>query len=402
VIPRIFILCFLGAFLEGADFQIAAIAVPKIALDWGRRPPDFAAVFSMTSLGSALGTVLIGWITDRFGRKSSFVLSLVGLGLFTLAACFTTTIVGMTAWRFLGGICLGGTLVTIVTIVSDNSKPENRIRDTMLIYTGTPFGAMVCSLAGGVILKTFNDWKPIFYLGGGLPLLLAACVVLVLPEPRSFVSARSKLQPGEADSGVFDREYFARTMALWFTELISLSAIFLLTSWLPTILAKATGSLSGASYYTSLIYFGSIIGTIILAALIRKTGPYRLMTGVFAFAAVVSIVLNSAVQHPGTLLLVGLVVLGIGLVGGHITLNTLAAGIYPVRIRGRGIGLAMGAGRCGALIGPGVGAFALVSPVLKDSVFLVLAAMVALSALSIVVLAYYARPMQSPPLAVQP
>jgi AAHS family 3-hydroxyphenylpropionic acid transporter len=383
---RIVILCVLAAFLEGIDSQILAITVPKIAMEWSRPAHEFALAFSMTSLGTAIGTMFIGWISDRFGRKLSLVLSLLGLGVFTLTVSFAATIPVLTFWRFLAGLCLGGTLVCVVTIVGDNSTPENRHRNTMLIYTGIPAGAMACSLMGGVLLG-FGDWRPIFYMYG-------------LPEPRALLAKRED-DDAAPKGGVLDREYYARTIALWFTEVVSLSAIFLLMSWLPTILTKATGSVSDASFYTSLIYFGSIVGVLLMATLVVRIGAYRLMISVFLIATMISVIMNSSIHNPGATLVVGLVALGIGLVGGHIIMYALAAGIYPVHIRGRGVGFAMAAGRCGGLIGPAIGGFALASAALRDSVFLVLAVMIAVAATSIFILSYLARPAVAP-LTTQP
>ena len=397
---RIVVLCVLAAFLEGVDSQILAITVPKIAMRWNRPAHEFALVFSMTSLGTALGTMFIGWISDRFGRKLSFALSLLGLGAFTLTVSFATTISMFTFWRFLAGLCLGGTLVCVVSIVGDNSTSENLHRNTMLIYTGTPAGAMACSLMGGLLLR-FDDWRPIFYIGGALPLVLAIFIIYALPVPRPLLTAREDAVAAAPKGGVLDREYYARTIALWFTEVVTLYAIFLLLSWLPTILTKATGSVSDASFYTSLIYFGSIVGVLLMATLVVRIGAYRLMISVFLIATMIAVIMNSSIHNPGATLVVGLVALGIGLVGGHIIMYGLAAGVYPVQIRGRGVGFAMAAGRCGGLVGPAIGGVALASAALRDSLFLVLAVMIAIAATSVFMLAYLARPTAAP-LTTQP
>ena len=390
----VFAICFLAAIFEGIDSQIMALAVPQMATAWRHSPPAFALVFSFTSLGTAFGAIMGGRLSDRIGGKLTLAGAMLGLGLLTLTISLIDTIPSLIALRFLGGLCLGASLVTVVTITSENSSPKHRMRNTMMVYTAVPLGGMLGALLGGFLFK-FADWRLIFYAGGLFALVIVPAVVGVLPGKLGQGAPRkaTRAVPGRTRGadGLFSKRYWARTVSLCGAVFISLSAIFMMNSWLPTLLAKATGSASEASYLTSLSFAGSVVGVITMASVVNRVGAERLLTTVFLIAGGACFYINVAIQQPGPLVIAALLIVGIGMLGGQITLYGLGASIYPDEMRGRGVGMAMGVGRIGGLLGPAAGGAALASPMYQDQVFSIIGSLVVASAAAVVVLGYTRR-----------
>jgi AAHS family 4-hydroxybenzoate transporter-like MFS transporter len=71
--------------------------------------------------------------------------------------------------------------------------------------------------------------------------------------------------------------------------------------------------------------------------------------------AAVGIAALGSVGTGAILLMVATLVAGIGIVCGQNTANAFAAAYYPTYIRATGVGWALGIGRIGAIIGPGIG-----------------------------------------------
>lgn len=383
--------CFLIALVEGFDSQIMALATPQIAAAWGRPAHAFALVFSATAVGTAFGAPLLGAAADRLGRKWVLVASMLALGALTVLIAAATSIQAVAWLRLLSGFCLGGSLAGVIALAGDISRPEHRVRDTMLIYTGAPFGAMTGSLAGGYLLA-FGDWRLIFYSGGALALLSAVLPMAFVRDTKPTPKPIRRDDPAPAaKSSLMSRRFLPRTVLLCAAEVVSLTAATLLTSWLPTVVARATGSVAQASLFNSLIYVGAIGGAFGMAPFVARIGAARLLAWVFSAAAVIAILAHFGLSAPGAILVLSLLALGFGFYGGQMTLHTLGAGLYPAELRGVGIGLALGVGRIGALLGPVVGGALLASPALRNTLFLVLSGIIAATAVAVMMLAHVTR-----------
>ena len=68
--------------------------------------------------------------------------------------------------------------------------------------------------------------------------------------------------------------------------------------------------------------------------------------------AAVSVVIIALAGPDETVLAVGIIGAGFGVIGGLNFLNALAASKYPTAIRSTGLGWALGIGRVGSIIGP--------------------------------------------------
>lgn len=385
-----FLCCFLMVLIEGFDSQIMALAVPQIAAAWHRIPSEFAVVFSATAVGMGFGAPAVGLAADKIERKWILVFSALLLGLLTTAIVAVSSVMAMSGLRLVAGVCLGGTLVTSLAIAGDLSPAERRARNTMLVYIGAPIGAISGSLLGGYLFR-FGDWRLIFYVAGAMTLTAVLLPLLLLRSGGRRAVARVVPGGQTTSDSLFTRKYRLRTLFLCTAQVAALTAAYLLTSWLPTIVANVTGSLPQASLFNSLIYVGAIAGVVSMAAVVVRVGALRLLTGVYFVSALAALVVHFSMQNPGPKLVVALLGLGMVMLGGQMVLSTLAASLYPLELRARGLGLATGVGRVGALLGPAIGAALLASPHQKGQVFLYLCGIVVVTASTILAMLLVTR-----------
>jgi len=138
---------------------------------------------------------------------------------------------------------------------------------------------------------------------------------------------------------------------MFFTNLL---VIYFCATWLPTVINNTGVSVRLAVIATALFQVGGIVGTLVLAFLIERFGPYRVLAGAYFAAAI----LIAAIGQAGSAIeLIIPAVFGAGfcVIGAQIGANALTATFYPTFIRSTGVGWALGIGRIGSIIGPLLG-----------------------------------------------
>jgi putative MFS transporter len=80
---------------------------------------DIALFASCMFLGMWCGTLLLGYLSDKYGRRNIFTWSLIWYSLCTFIMAFQTTKLGFNIWRFLASIGLGIEMVTVTSYISE-------------------------------------------------------------------------------------------------------------------------------------------------------------------------------------------------------------------------------------------------------------------------------------------
>src|SRR5437899_21766 len=79
----------------------------------------FATFVAAGFAGMFVGTLIFGWVSDRFGRRATFTWSLVFYSAMTLGMALAPSALAIDAWRLLAGIGIGVQIITIDAYVSE-------------------------------------------------------------------------------------------------------------------------------------------------------------------------------------------------------------------------------------------------------------------------------------------
>jgi len=112
---------------------------------------------------------VMGEFSDKYGRKTILLLSLLGLGIDYFIHAFATTI----GWLFLGRIIAGvfGASHTVATAyVADVSTKENKAKNFGIIGAAFGLGFVIGPAIGGFIGESYGLTAP-FFVAGGFSLL---------------------------------------------------------------------------------------------------------------------------------------------------------------------------------------------------------------------------------------
>jgi MFS family permease len=92
----VFLMVLLNA-LDGFDVLSSAFAAPGITADWGIARPALGVVLSAELVGMGFGSVLLGGLADKYGRKYTMVICLVLMAIGMYLASIATAVEPMVA-----------------------------------------------------------------------------------------------------------------------------------------------------------------------------------------------------------------------------------------------------------------------------------------------------------------
>ena len=380
------------ALFDGYDIAAISLAAPHLVREWGVDRSALGPVLAASLVGILFGSMLFGWIGDRYGRKKALIGSLLLFGIFTWVAAHATNLTQMTWLRLVAGLGIGGVIPNMIAI-NIESAPR-RLRGTLgLIATGlVPVGGALPGFVSAMWVPQYG-WPILFYIGGIAPVVIAILALFWMPESIKYMtlheSQRGKLakliqslSPGyvvpEGARFVIEDEkqfpsshpkYLFRdglaviTPLLWLLFALNLMGYFFLLSWTPTLLTAAKLPPATAALSIALLQIGGTVGSLVL---IRWLDRYQFAAITILFLVAVPVVGSLGVIGVGstkTVLLAACFVAGFCVLGIQSGINVAGALVYPTSLRANGSGWELGVGRLGSIIGPLLGALFVSLPV---------------------------------------
>src|SRR5277367_1806943 len=186
--------------LDGFDVLSISFASPGIARDWGIDRAVLGVVLSMELLGMGIGSILLGGVADKLGRRRTLLGCLVVMTLGMAMATRARGVYDLSVWRVFTGLGIGGMLASINAVAAEFSNARRRSLNVSLMAVGYPVGAVVGGSVSALLLAR-ADWRAVFELGGFATALFIPVVFWVVPESVSWLCRR---QPAGALAGVND------------------------------------------------------------------------------------------------------------------------------------------------------------------------------------------------------
>ncbi|WP_052283873.1 MFS transporter [Kluyvera genomosp. 1] len=410
--------------LDGFDIAIMGFIAPTLKQEWGVSNHELGFVISTALIGLALGALFSGPLADWLGRKKIIINSVFFFGFWTIATAFSQNIEQMIFFRFMTGLGLGAAMPNMSTLVSEYAPERQRSFIITVIFCGFTFGAAIGGFAASWLIPQFG-WHSLMALGGVLPLLFAPLLIWKLPESARFLVIKQapvarihailqRFYPGQVSENVsfilpqqpikssamrivLSRDYLFGSLMLWLVYFMGLFLVYILGSWLPTLVKEIGLTVSQAAIMTALYQAGGTVGSLFAGWLMDKINPHRALGIIFAVGGVFTMAIGYAgVNFP---LLCSLAFIsGACLNGANTGMNALSARFYPTQARATGSSWMHGVGRIGAILSAFAGAEMLAMGLDFRSVFLILGIPAALTVLGLAAKSYWAAgPVENKP-----
>ena len=386
----IFMMAYIGAALQSSGFLTR---------------DEFSLTIAAGFLGMFVGTVLFGLASDRFGRRSAFVIMLLIYSTFTLTGAFAQDAWTLIILRALAGLGIGAELVVIDTYVTEMVPSRARGRyvaiSQVVGFTAIPVAALLSKLLVPTdwLLEGWR-WVMIFGAGGAV---FAWYLRLGLPESPRWLEAvgrhdeaehimgrieeRVLLETGEAlhepqsvpvpeghkvaVAELFTPLYRSRTLMLMAFHLLQTIGIYGFANWAPTFLLAQGNSLEQSLEYGFLIALVSPLGPLICVMTtewIERKWAMVALALLMAISGMAFPFAESAWYIVATGALVTFFTYWFSAV-----LHAYQAELFPTRVRATGVGFTYSISRLSVILSTPVIAFLLSYGVMPVFVFMSLA-----------------------------
>ena len=368
---------FLNA-LDGFDVLSISFASPGIAADWGIDRAALGVVLAMELVGMAIGSIIIGNLADRIGRRPVILVCLVIMAAGMFAAAFAHDMNTLLAFRFGTGLGIGGMLAATNAMVAEFSNLKNRSLCVTIMAAGYPMGAIVGGSIASLLLTEFH-WRAIFIFGGAVTALSIPLVLALLPESVYFLEARrpkkaldkinavlkrlgrqavSALPDLTADnapkaglSTLFGPRLISITLILTLAYFFHIMTFYFILKWIPKIVVDMGFAAPLAGGVLVWANVGGAMGAVLLGILSQRFGVKGLVIGAMVLGAIMVAVFGRGQDDLQQLSLIAAIA-GFCTNAGVVGLYALFAQGFPTEVRAGGTGFAIGVGRGGAALGP--------------------------------------------------
>jgi MFS family permease len=176
--------------LDGFDVLASAFAGPGISKEWGIEGTALGVVLSAELWGMGIGSVALGGLADKRGRKPTMLVCLVVMAIGMYMAHAATAVTTLTVWRLITGLGIGGMLATTNAVTAESTSKSARSIAMALYVIGYPLGAVIGGfIAQGWLLVAY-DWRAVFMFGAIVTTAMIPIVLLLVPETPAFFAVR--------------------------------------------------------------------------------------------------------------------------------------------------------------------------------------------------------------------
>lgn len=314
---------------------------------------DLSYILGASLAATALGGVLFGILSDRYGRKSVLQWTILTYSVGTFLCGIANSLEVLLFFRIITGLGVGGEWATGQTYVGETFPAKVRGRYGAFMQTGAPVGIVLASIVGGFVTPLIG-WRMCFFISI-VPALLVVFIRQRLPESDVWIERKkigdATLQlknPFTAFTALFKAEHRRLFILCLILAIFDMSAYWFTYSWLPGYLHQQRQfSLVKSAGWMLVTQAGGLMGYIsfgFVADSLGRRPAYSIYSVIMAIGLVmITLMWDTVVVFPSVILsFMFLVGFGTGMFSGY---GPLFSELFPTEIRNTAMGSAFNLAR---------------------------------------------------------
>jgi putative MFS transporter len=377
---RIFWLVGAGMFFDGYDLYVAGgVLAATIQTKFSTLPQNLQFI-SLTFLGMTIGSLITGFVGDKFGRRFTYQINLLIFGLASLAAAFAQDMPQLIICRFVQGLGLGAEIVVGYSTLTEFVPPATRGRWLAFMAFLTVCGFPITAVLGYLIIPNFG-WRPMFVIAG-IGSLIVWYLRKNLPESPRWLEAQGRSAEAESLLQTIEKEVagagtlpvpasvapvpqltaasmfrppILRRLLVGSWVLITINTlIFGFVIFLPQFFLRQGLTITNSLGYTAVLAGASLIGCALGAYLSDAIGRRWSIIGASFFTIILGwfYAHSNAASDPVIVLAIGAVLIVAIYVQTAILFGVYTPELFPTEIRLRANGICNTLGRGATVISP--------------------------------------------------
>lgn len=368
--------------LDGFDVLSISFASPGIAAEWGIDRAALGIVLSMELIGMALGSIFLGGVADKIGRRKTILGCLVTMTIGMFMASTVTSLIELSLWRVLTGIGIGGMLASINAVAAEFSNARRRHLSVSLMAIGYPIGAVLGGVIVARLLKT-QDWRAVFHFGAAITAAFIPLVYVFVPESVHWLTRKQPVgaleqinrtlkRMGHAAvaslpviseavrkrsvADIFGSGLIAITVLVTTAYFFHITTFYFIIKWVPKIVVDLGFTPASAAGVLVWANVGGALGGATLGLLALRFDLKQLTIATMILSTVAVTIFG---QTPSDLQRLSLIcaLAGFCTNAAIVGMYAIFAQAFPTHVRASGTGFAVGMGRGGSVLSPIVAGF---------------------------------------------
>jgi len=382
----------LGGFFEVYDLIFTGYIAPGMAKS-GLLKTTTAAFFgyqgiagfiAATFAGLFIGTFGLGWLPDRYGRRSVFTFSLLWYSIGSAIMACQHSAEGVVLWRLITGIGVGIEIVTIDSYVTELVPQHTRGRamafNQMVMFAAAPVAAILSYELVPTTMLGIDGWRWVV-LAGSAGAVLVWFIRRAVPESPRWLAMHGRVQDAERIVRVMEAKaelqsgrplpqprasveqavhrraslaelwqphYRSRLIMLIVFNFCQAIGYYGFANWVPTLLIGQGITVTKSLLYSFIIAIALPLGPLLSMLYADKVQRKWLIVGA-ALAVIVFGLLFGQVKAVAPLIVLGVL---ISLAGQTISVcyHAYQSELFPTAVRCRASGIVYSASRVGAMM----------------------------------------------------
>jgi DHA2 family multidrug resistance protein len=170
-----------ASLLHAINMSTAYVALPNMQGNLSASPDQISWVITAFVVASAVGTVLTGWLSQRFGRRQVFLGAIIGFTVTSLLCAIATGLEQLVILRMIQGF-VSAPLLPVSQAIMLDTYPKHRHGFAMSIWSmGMILGPVVGPTVGALLTEWYG-WRYVFFMNVPMGLLALVGIFFTLPH----------------------------------------------------------------------------------------------------------------------------------------------------------------------------------------------------------------------------